>query len=222
MKRRRLTVLVSGTGRNLHALLDFKNHHQRRWEVVQVISNKPGVRALEIAQQAGILATVVDHRLYAQRSDFDAALAMAIEGVACDGVILAGFMRVLGAEFVQRYAGRMLNIHPSLLPLYRGLGTHARALEDGQQWHGASIHFVTPELDGGPIVKQGRLRIAPTDTPDSLAQRVFAEVESKLYPEVVDWFASGRLELRHGKVSLDGDVLDAPLVTDYSPCSAAS
>lgn len=215
MKRRRLTVLVSGTGRNLNALVNFRNQAQRRWEVVQVISNRPGVGALDIAQQAGIPATVVDHRQYAQRSDFDAALALAIESIPSDGVILAGFMRVLGAEFVQRYAGRMLNIHPSLLPLYRGLHTHARALDDGQQWHGASIHFVSPELDGGPVIKQGRLRIQPDDTPDTLAQRVFAEVEAQLYPEVVDWFASGRLELRHGRPALDGTVLDAPLVSDY-------
>nr|MBV6629850.1 phosphoribosylglycinamide formyltransferase [Oceanococcus sp. HetDA_MAG_MS8] len=215
MKRRRLTVLVSGTGRNLDALLKFRSQAKRRWEVVQVISNKPGVAALEIAQRAGIPATVVDHRQYKDRIDFDAALALAIESIPSDAVILAGFMRVLGAEFVQRYAGRMLNIHPSLLPLYRGLKTHQRALEDGQQWHGASIHFVTPELDGGPVIKQGRLRISPTDTPESLAQRVFAEVECKLYPEVVDWLASGRLELRHGRPALDGEALHSPLLSDY-------
>ncbi|MGB1557300.1 MAG: phosphoribosylglycinamide formyltransferase [Oceanococcaceae bacterium] len=215
MKRRRLAVLVSGTGRNLGAILDAIAKGQIRAQVSQVISNRPGVGALDIAAEHGVPAQVIDHTLFADRPSFDAALAEAIDASGAEAVILAGFMRVLTGEFVQRYTGRMLNIHPSLLPLYRGLHTHRRALEDGQSWHGASIHFVTPELDGGPVIKQGRIPIHPEDTPDSLAARVYSEIEQQLYPEVVGWLASGRLVLDHGKPSLDGQPLAQPLVEDY-------
>lgn len=215
MKRRKLAVLVSGTGRNLAALLAAIEQGTVKATITRVISNRPDVRALEIAEQAGIPADVIDHQQYPERADFDAALATAIDASGADAVILAGFMRILTAEFVQRYTGRMLNIHPSLLPLYRGLRTHQRALDDGQSQHGVSVHFVTPELDGGPVIKQGRIAIHPADTAETLASRIFDEVERHLYPEVIGWLASGRLELRHGKVSLDGEIHDAPIVTDY-------
>ena len=215
MKRRRLAVLVSGTGRNLAAILDAMRRGEIRGQVSLVLSNRPGVRALDIAREHAIPSAVIDHRDYADRPQFDAALAGAIDASGAEAVVLAGFMRVLTGEFVQRYTGRMLNIHPSLLPLYRGLRTHQRALDDGQATHGASVHFVTPELDGGPVIKQGRIRIGPEDTADSLAARIFAEVECRLYPEVVGWLTSGRLQLRHGRPELDGEPLQAPLLEDY-------
>ncbi len=215
MKRRKLAVLVSGTGRNLASLLDAIRQGTVKATITCVISNRPGVRALDIAAEAGVPTRVIDHTDYAERADFDAALASAIDDSGADAVILAGFMRILTAEFVQRYTGRMLNIHPSLLPLYRGLHTHRRALEDGQTHHGVSVHFVTPELDGGPVIKQGRIAIAPQDTADTLAHRIFSEVERQLYPEVIGWLASGRLELRQGKPALDGTLLETPIITDY-------
>ncbi len=215
MKRRKLAVLVSGTGRNLAALLQALETGAIKATITCVISNRPGVRALEIAQKAGILTTVIDHTDYPERAEFDAALARAIDDSGADAVILAGFMRILTAEFVQRYTGRMLNIHPSLLPLYRGLRTHQRALDDGQKFHGVSVHFVTPELDGGPVIKQGRIAILAGDTAETLAERIFNEVECRLYPEVIGWLASGRLELRNGRPCLDGAVLESPLQADY-------
>lgn len=215
MKRRRLAVLVSGTGRNLRSLLDHIGDGRVRAEVVQVISNRPGVAALDIAQTAGIPQRVIDHHAYRDRAAFDALLAQTIDGAGADAVVLAGFMRILTGEFVQRYTGRMLNIHPSLLPLYRGLNTHQRALMDGQTEHGASVHFVTPELDGGPVIKQGRIRIRPDEHPEDLAERVFQQVEKPLYPEVIGWLASGRLELRQGRPHLDGEPICAPLLADF-------
>jgi len=215
VKRRKLAVLVSGTGRNLASLLQAIEQGAVKATVCCVISNRPGVRALEIADKAGVPTQVIDHTAYAERADFDAALAQAIDDSGADAVVLAGFMRILTAEFVQRYTGRMLNIHPSLLPLYRGLHTHRRALDDGQSHHGVSVHFVTPELDGGPVIKQGRIAIHSDDTAETLAQRIFSEVECQLYPEVIGWLASGRLELRQGKPALDGTLLDQPLITDY-------
>lgn len=215
MKRRNLAVLVSGTGRNLEALIQAIDAGRVKARIAIVISNKAGVRALDIAAQAGIPTRVVDHREYAERTDFDAQLAAAIDEADADAVILAGFMRILTAEFVQRYTGRMLNIHPSLLPLYRGLHTHRRALEDQQAHHGVSVHFVTPELDGGPVIKQGCIRIHTNDDESSLAARVFDEIECRLYPEVIGWLASGRLKLHRGQPQLDGAILEKPLLEDF-------
>lgn len=215
MKRRNLAVLVSGTGRNLEALIRAIGAGHVKARIVTVISNKADVRALDIAADAGIPSCVIDHREFADRADFDAQLAFAIDDAGADAVVLAGFMRILTAEFVQRYTGRMLNIHPSLLPLYRGLHTHRRALEDRQSHHGVSVHFVTPELDGGPVIKQGRISIHAEDDEISLATRIFNEIEQQLYPQVIGWLASGRLELHRGLPKLDDTILTEPLIEDF-------
>jgi phosphoribosylglycinamide formyltransferase-1 len=169
--------------------------------VTHVISNRPDAAGLEIARGHGIATTVVDHRTFASRELFDAALAGAIDQGEPDLIVFAGFMRILGADFVRRYEGRMLNIHPSLLPAYPGTDTHRRALADGAARHGCTVHFVTPDVDCGPIVAQAEVRVQPDDDPATLAARVL-EQEHRLLPEVVGWFCAGRLRLEGGRVSL--------------------
>ena len=207
----RLVVLISGTGRNLQALIDAQALGQLGAEIVHVVSNRPDVQGLDRAAAAGIATTVVDHKHFASRDDFDAALAEVIEASRPDIVVLAGFMRILTPAFIRRFEGRLLNIHPSLLPKYRGLHTHRRALEAGDAWHGASIHFVTEELDGGPVVLQGRINVGSTDTPETLARRVMEEIELNIYPLAVRWMADRRLQWRDGQAWMDGDPLDQPL-----------
>ena len=207
----RLVVLISGTGRNLQALIDAQALGQLGAEIVHVVSNRPGVQGLDRAAAAGIATTVVDHKHFASRDDFDAALAEVIEASRPDIVVLAGFMRILTPAFIRRFEGRLLNIHPSLLPKYRGLHTHRRALEAGDPWPGASIHFVTEELDGGPVVLQGRINVGSTDTPETLARRVMEEIELNIYPLAVRWMADRRLQWRDGQAWMDGDPLDQPL-----------
>lgn len=205
----RIVALVSGEGSNLETILNATERGEIPARVVATISNRPHARSLERATRHGVPALVVDHKAYPDRESFDAALARAIDAYQPDLVILAGFMRILSADFVDHYLGRMLNIHPSLLPAYRGLNTHARALEDGADYHGASIHFVTHELDGGPVVIQGTVAIQPGETPQQLAKRV-QTIEHQLYPRVINWFANGRLELTRGRVTLDGKPLEVP------------
>lgn len=207
----RLVVLISGTGRNLQALIDAQALGQLGAEIVHVVSNRPDVQGLDRAAAAGIATTVVDHKHFASRDDFDAGLAEVIEASRPDIVVLAGFMRILTPAFIRRFEGRLLNIHPSLLPKYRGLHTHRRALEAGDPWHGASIHFVTEELDGGPVVLQGRINVGSTDTPETLARRVMEEIELNIYPLAVRWMADRRLQWRDGQAWMDGDPLDQPL-----------
>lgn len=202
-----VVVLISGGGTNLQALIDAAD---ARYRVCGVISNRPGVRGLKRATVAGIPTRVLDHTAYTDRERFDAALADVIESFSPGLVILAGFMRILGDTFVERFAGRMLNIHPSLLPSFQGLHTHRRALAAGVREHGASVHFVTSELDGGPVVAQARVAVEPGDTETVLAARVLAR-EHELLPQVVAWFAAGRLQLRDGQISFDGEPLHAPL-----------
>ncbi len=202
-----VVVLISGGGTNLQALIDAAD---ARYRIRGVISNRPGVRGLERATIAGIPTRVLDHTAYTDRARFDADLADAIESLSPGLVVLAGFMRILGDAFVERFAGRMLNIHPSLLPAFQGLHTHRRALAAGVQEHGASVHFVTSELDGGPVVAQARVAVEPGDTEAVLAARVLSR-EHELLPQVVAWFAEGRLQLRDGRISFDGEPLDAPL-----------
>ena len=206
--RCRLVVLVSGSGSNLQAFIDACRDPGYPCEIAGVISNRPGVRGLDRAAAAGIPAVSVDHKAYPDRETFDAALAAAIDAFEPDLVILAGFMRILTGAFVRRYLGRMLNIHPSLLPRYPGLHTHQRALEAGDTEAGASVHFVTEELDGGPIVLQARVPIHADDTPESLAARVLIE-EHRIYPQAAGWFAEGRLRLTAGKACLDNHEIPA-------------
>lgn len=205
----RIVVLVSGQGSNLEALLAAIENGSIDGRVVAVISNRPGAFALERARRHGVVAQTVDHTAYADRAAFDRALREAIDAHAPTLVVLAGFMRILTPEFVAHYAGRMLNIHPSLLPAYPGLRTHARALADGIERHGASVHFVTNELDGGPVVLQGEVPVHEGDAPERLAARVQL-VEHVIYPQAVAWYAAGRLRLAGNHVELDGLRLDTP------------
>lgn len=206
----RLVVLVSGNGSNLQAFIDRIADGALPARIVAVISNQPGAQALERARLAGIATEVVDHRAFDSRDAFDAMLATRIDSHAPDLVILAGFMRILTPAFVQHYAGRLLNVHPSLLPKFTGMDTHARAIAAGETEHGCSVHFVTAELDGGPVVAQACVPVLPNDSPEALRARV-QQAEHRVYPLVAGWLASGRLRHDAGSISLDGNPLLAPL-----------
>ena len=203
-----VVVLISGSGTNLQALIDAAAAGAP-FRIRAVISNRPGVRGLERAQAAGIETRVIDHTGYPDRERFDAALAVAIDGFAPGLVVLAGFMRILSDAFVAHFGGRMVNIHPSLLPAFQGLHTHRRALEAGVREHGASVHFVTSELDGGPVIAQARVPVRDGDDEATLAARVL-EREHKLLPQVVSWFAEGELRLVEERVWLHGQPIDTP------------
>jgi phosphoribosylglycinamide formyltransferase 1 len=196
---KRIVILISGRGSNMEVIV--RRSVEEGWpaRVVAVISNRPQAAGLDFARQQGLAAVAVDHQAYAQRSDFDAALAAAIDAHRPDLVVLAGFMRVLGAAFVQRYEGRLLNIHPSLLPAFPGLHTHQRALDAGCKLAGATVHFVTAELDHGPIVCQGAVPVLPDDDAQRLAARVLA-IEHRLYPMAVRWFIDESLSVERGVV----------------------
>jgi phosphoribosylglycinamide formyltransferase 1 len=188
--RYRLVVLISGGGSNLQAFIDACADRAYPCEVVAVISNRAGVFGLERAARAGIPAEVLDHTAFARREDFDAELAVRIDAHRPDLVILAGFMRILTPAFVQHFAGRLLNIHPSLLPKYPGLHTHQRAIDSGDTEAGATVHLVTEELDGGPVILQARVPVLPDDTSETLAARVLLQ-EHRIYPEAARMVATG-------------------------------
>ena len=204
-----VVVLISGSGSNLQALIDA-SAHGGPFRVCGVISNRPGVRGLQRAEAAGIPTQLVDHTAFPDRDSFDAALAQVIEEFRPELVVLAGFMRILTNAFVNRFSGRMLNIHPSLLPAFQGLHTHRRALREGVAEHGASVHFVTGELDGGPVIAQARVPVLDADTESELAARVLQR-EHLLFPQVVSWFAQGKLQLRDDQVWFEGSPLQAPI-----------
>ncbi len=206
-----IVVLVSGNGSNLQAIIDAVETGQIAAKISAVISNVPDVFALKRANQAGIATEVVDHTRFDSRERFDDALKKLIEHHNPDLVVLSGFMRLLTKPFVQFYKGRMLNIHPSLLPKYRGLNTHQRALDDNENEHGASVHFVTPDLDSGPIVIQAIVSIEEADTAISLAKRVFRE-EHIIYPLAISWFADGRLRMNETNIFLDDQLLSSPVI----------
>jgi phosphoribosylglycinamide formyltransferase-1 len=200
----RIVILISGRGSNMEALVTACAAEGWPARVVAVLSNRPDAGGLAFAAARGIPTAVVDHRSFPAREAFDAALAAAIDAHAPDLVVLAGFMRVLGAAFVARYDGRLLNIHPSLLPAFPGLHTHRRALQAGCAVAGATVHFVTAELDHGPIVMQSVVPVLAGDTEQTLAARVLA-TEHRIYPQSVRWFVEGRLRLVDGRVEqLDG------------------
>lgn len=202
----RLAVLISGSGTNLQAIIDTIHHGSADAHIAVVLSNKCDAKGLQRAEQAGIATCVLDHTQFESREAFDLAMIDALEQYAPDTLILAGFMRILTPAFVQHYTGKLINIHPSLLPKHRGLHTHARALEAGDSEHGCSVHFVTEELDGGPLIAQAAIAIEKGDTAETLAQRV-QQQEHILYPEVVRWRAEGRLTLGNEGVELDGTPL---------------
>jgi len=198
-----VVVLISGRGSNLQAIIDAAAH-DLPVDLRAVISNRPGVAGLERGRQAGIAAEVVDHTHYPDRAAFEKELVRVIDAHDPGLVVLAGFMRVLTAGFVAHYRGRLINIHPSLLPAFPGLDTHARALEAGVTEHGATVHFVTEEVDGGPPIVQARVPVLANDTPDALAARVL-EQEHRIFPQAIRWFAERRLSIAHGVVLLDGE-----------------
>jgi phosphoribosylglycinamide formyltransferase-1 len=207
-----IVILISGRGSNLQSIIDAVANDKLPVEIRAVISNRPAADGLQRATQAGIPTVVIDHVLYPDRSAFDQALLECIERFQPGLVVLAGFMRILTAGFVHHYQGRMLNIHPSLLPDFPGLHTHQRVLEAGCKQHGASIHFVTEAVDGGPVVLQARVPVCTQDTVTALATRVL-EQEHRLYPLAIRWFAEQRLRLDSaGHAVLDGRILTEPVI----------
>ena len=189
-----IAVLISGRGSNLQCLIDACAQPDYPARIVAVISNRPDAYGLERAREAGITAIAIDHKAFETREDFEAALDAALREAGAEFVCLAGFMRILGEDFVNRWLGRMVNIHPSLLPAYKGLHTHERALADGVSEHGCTVHFVTPGLDEGPAILQARIPVFAGDTPETLAERLLVE-EHRIYPEALRLLASGKATL---------------------------
>ncbi len=211
-----IVILISGRGSNMLALLDAVASGELPVRVAGVIANRPQAEGIQLAAARGIPTAIVDHREFDDRESFDRALADRIDAFAPDLVVLAGFMRILTDAFVTRFAGRLINIHPSLLPAYPGLHTHQRALEDGVRVHGCTVHFVTPALDHGPIIIQAAVPVLEGDDASILARRVLAE-EHRVYPLAVLWFAEGRLSIRDGRVQVAGqhcasDALHVPVL----------
>jgi phosphoribosylglycinamide formyltransferase-1 len=196
-----IVILISGRGSNMESVVRACAAEQWPARIAAVISNKADAKGLQFAQAHGIPTAVVPNKDYASREEFDAALQKVIDGFAPDLVVLAGFMRILTAPFVEHYAGRLLNIHPSLLPHFPGLATHRQALEAGVPEHGATVHFVTAQLDHGPVIAQARVNVLPGDTEDTLAARVLVE-EHKLYPHAVRLFVEDRLNVENGIVAI--------------------
>ncbi|MDF3836750.1 phosphoribosylglycinamide formyltransferase [Cupriavidus basilensis] len=197
-----IVILISGRGSNMEAIVSACAAEGWPARVAAVLSNRPDAEGLRFAADHGVATGVVDHKQYGDRATFDAALADAIDAYAPDLVVLAGFMRILTPAFVEKYAGRMLNIHPSLLPCFPGLHTHRQAIEAGVKIHGASVHFVTPELDHGPVIVQAALDVLPGDTPEALAARLLPS-EHVIYPRAVRWFVEGRLRVQAGVVRVE-------------------
>ena len=206
---KKIAILISGSGSNLQAIIDklhkqeFSNTH---FEIVAVISNKAQAFGLERATKADIETIVIDDKGMTSRADYDQKLISEIDELNVDVIVLAGFMRILSANFVDKYAGKILNIHPSLLPKYTGLNTHQRAIDAKDSEHGASVHFVTAELDGGPVILQAKVPVFEDDTSDDLSERVLTQ-EHQIYSLVIQWFLTSRLTMNNEKAVLDGHVL---------------
>jgi len=208
--RLKTTVLISGSGSNLQALIDARQTNRLKIDINHVISNVAGANGLSRAENAGISTSVLQHGEFSSRNDFDRALTLLIAAGKPDLVVLAGFMRIIGPETLEPFRGRMINLHPSLLPLYRGTDTYRRAIEAGDSRHGASIHFVTEELDGGPVISQAVIPVQADDDPDSLAARL-SPVEHRLLVATVEFFTRHRVECSEGVVLVDGVKLAVPL-----------
>jgi len=204
---KKIVILISGRGSNMEALIAARDAGQLPVSIAAVISNRPDAKGLQTAEKAGIATCVVDHKAFAGREAFDAALAECIDTFAPDLVVLAGFMRILTEGFVTHYSGRLMNIHPSLLPSFPGLHTHQRAIEEGVRIHGCTVHFVTPELDHGPVIIQAAVPVLDGDDEDSLSARILRQ-EHQIYPQAVRWFAEDKLRLVEGRVLLAAE-LDA-------------
>ena len=210
----RAAILISGSGTNLQAFIDRRADGDLTLDLALVLSNRADAYGLTRAAAAGIDSAVVAHGGYDSREAFDRRMADELDAAGIELVILAGFMRILSPWFVRHFEGRVLNIHPALLPRHPGLDTHARALAAGDRVHGSTVHFVTTELDSGPRILAGRVEVRPDDTADSLKHRV-QSVEHRIYPEAAQWFANGRLVFRAGAAWLDGQQLDEPVIRDF-------
>ena len=206
----RILVLASGSGTNFQALIDASRERDFPGQIMALGCNQPKAFALERAAQANVETFVVNHRDFGSRDEFDAALMAHILRHNPDLIVLAGFMRILTTDFVRAFRGKLINIHPSLLPRYTGLNTHQRALDAGDQTHGVSIHFVTEELDGGPVIAQAEVAVTLEDTAETLAEKV-QKKEHLLYPIVVRWFCEGRIQLGGDHVMFDGQVVETPM-----------
>ncbi|MGB5629661.1 MAG: phosphoribosylglycinamide formyltransferase [Woeseiaceae bacterium] len=210
----RAAILISGSGTNLQAFIDAVEAGELDLELCVVFSNKPAAYGLERARKAGIPTACIEHGNFPDRETFDRAVIAELDRFAPDLLILAGFMRILSPAFVAHYAGKILNIHPALLPKFPGLNTHQRALDAGEEWHGSTVHFVTEELDGGPRILQGRLRVDPAESADELQTRVQA-IEHRIYPEAAGLVGSGRVVFKDGKSWVDGRIAEEPFVQSY-------
>jgi phosphoribosylglycinamide formyltransferase-1 len=208
-----VAIVISGRGSNMEAITRAGQQPGSGYRVVRVIADRPEAGGLAKAAALGVPTAVVPIKSFADRAAFETALHAQIAGSGAELVALAGFMRILSPQFVGKLEGRLLNIHPSLLPNYKGLDTHARVLAARETHHGASVHYVTPELDGGPVVMQGRLRVRAGDTPETISARVHA-LEHIIYPHVCSLIAAGRVEWRRGSVYFDGEPLVAPLLEE--------
>lgn len=204
----RIVILISGSGSNMLTIAKAVKNHTIDAEVVAVLSNRPNAGGLQKADDLDIHTDVLDHTLYPDRKQFDTQLLRMIEEYSPDLIVLAGFMRILSPEFVRYFEGRLINIHPSLLPKYQGLHTHQRALEAGDSEHGATVHFVTEELDGGPSIIQAVVPVDSSDSEESLKERVLQQ-EHTIYPIAVKWFTEGRLNMKHDGVYMDNQKLPA-------------
>lgn len=204
---KKIVILISGRGSNMEALIAARDGGNLPVNIAAVISNRPDAKGLETAAKAGIATHYIDHKAFAGREAFDAALAECIDGFVPDLVVLAGFMRILSEGFVRHYEGRLMNIHPSLLPSFPGLHTHQRALEEGVRIHGCTVHFVTPTLDHGPVIIQAAVPVLDGDDEGALSARVLSQ-EHLIYPQAVRWFAEGRLTLDGARVRLSAELDD--------------
>lgn len=213
-KRCRTAILISGSGTNLQAFIDAVQDRDLGLDLSIVFSNDPNAFGLERAEKANIATACIQHADYTDRALFDQAVIAELDRFEPDLLVLAGFMRILSAEFIAHYRGRILNIHPALLPLYRGLNTHQRALDAGDKWHGSTVHFVTEELDSGPRILQGRLAVVPGESAQKLALRVQA-VEHKIYPQAAAWVGSGKVQYRDGRSWIDGEQAAEPVIQTY-------
>jgi len=214
LNRCRTVILISGSGTNLQAFIERIAAGGTALDLCLVFSNRPGAYGVARAKHAGIPTACIEHGGFDSREAFDRAVAATLDQQAPELIVLAGFMRILSPWFVHHYEGRILNIHPALLPAYPGLDTHQRVLDARERWHGSTVHFVTEELDGGPRILQGRLVVDPSETADELCARVQA-VEHQIYPEAANWFGQGRLAMRSGKAWLDGKPLEEPVISDF-------
>jgi phosphoribosylglycinamide formyltransferase-1 len=206
MAQKSIVVLVSGNGSNLQAIIDDISQHKINAKISAVIANQETAYGLTRAKNAGIPALFIDHKSFASREEYDAKMASCIDDFNPNLIVLAGFMRILTPSFVEHFQGRMLNIHPSLLPKYKGLHTHQRAIDAKDKEHGASVHFVTPELDGGPVVLQSKVPVFAQQDVQELAERV-QQQERQMYPLVIKWFCEDRLKMVNNRAVLDNQVL---------------